>query len=1069
MNKFYIFFTSAMLFTLSLAAQTNLIPFGSAWKYLDNGSNQSTAWRAISFNDGTWKTGNGKFGYGITDAATTISYGSKASLKYITTYFRKTITIADAAAYTYYTASIKRDDGAVVYVNGVEVFRNNMPTGTISYTTKASNATDNGTANQTFNIKASAFVSGTNVIAVEIHQDKTNTPDMAFDLAIDGNSDLTAPAVVSSNRQSPTATATSATTVTYRVTFSEKVTGVDATDFTVTTVTGSVSGTVASNGVAAVGTTGSIYDITVSSITGEGTLRLDLNPTGTGIADVAGNTISGGYTGGQTYTIQAADLTAPLVVSSNRQSPTTTATSATTVTYRVTFSEKVNGVDAADFTVTKVSGTVTGTVATNGVAAVGTNGDTYDVTVSSITGTGDLRLDLNSTGTGITDASGNAVSGGYTGGQTYTIQTADVTAPAVISINRQSPATATTTATSVTYRVTFSEKVNGVDAADFTVTKVSGTVSGTIATNDVTAIGTNGDTYDVTVSSITGTGDLRLDLKPTGTGITDASGNAVSGGYTSGQTYTIQAASLTPQSLLFNSTNKSYVNLTNNDAALHLTKFTLEAWVKPAGGGATTTTGTGGITAVPIISKGRSEADAPANINVNYFLGIDANKKLTADFEEGVGTNRPVVSVTSITDNVWTHVAATYESASAVWKLYINGVLDVTKDIGSNITPANTSIQPAAIATAMNSTGVSDGYFSGNIDEARIWNVVRTDAEILNNYKLELTSGTGLAARYGLNEGSGTTTANSISSASNGTLVNNPEWSTGFEPPSTTVNTPPDAPANPSPANGAYSSPASTTLCTTVSDPENNSLRVRFFGRKKTAAPKFTIIMLPDTQFYTAQKNGGNNKMFKSQTSWIANNRALANISYVGQLGDCTDNADSYEVEWMRADTAIKTIENASLTGLTEGVPYGVSVGNHDQSPNGDVNGTTTFYNKYFGSTRFSGRSYYGGHFGTNNDNHYQLFGVSGIDFLVISLEYNTTTSFTAAGGALDWAESVVKSYPNRNVIVMSHYVLDINATFSSQGKAIYDRLKIYPNFVLMMGAHETVGGGEANPAYHFI
>jgi len=705
MSKLYILFTAAFLLGLSLTAQTNLIPFGSAWKYLDNGSNQNTVWKNISFNDGSWKTGNGKFGYGITNAATIISYGNNARQKYITTYFRKSLEIADATSYTSYTISVKRDDGAGVYVNGLEVYRNNLPTGALSYTTKAYAASDNGTANQTFQVNASAFVSGTNVIAVEIHQDKGNTTDMAFDLAVVGNSDLTAPAVISSNRQSPTTATTSATSVTYRVTFSEKVTGVDTTDFAVTTVTGAVTGSVASNGVSPVGTAGDTYDVTVSSITGEGTLRLDLNPTGTGIKDAAGNAISGGYTGGQTYTIQAADLTAPMVVSSNRQSPTTDTVSATAVTYRVPFSEKVTGVDSTDFAVTTVTGAVNGTVAGNGVSAVGTAGDMYDVTVSSITGEG----------------------------------------------------------------------------------------------------------------------TLRLDLKASGTGIADAAGNVISGGYTSGETYTIQAASHAP-----------------------------------------------------------------------------------------------------------------------------------------------------------------------------------------------------------------------------------------------------DAPSNPSPANGAYSSPSSTTLCTTVSDADNDQLRVRYYGRKKATTGKFTIIMLPDTQNYTFEpqgRDGAYNTMFKSQTSWIANNRATKNIVYVGHLGDCVEHGDTFQVEWKRVDTAMKTIESSTLTGLTQGIPYGVSVGNHDQTPRGDPSGATTFYNQYFGTSRFSGRSYYGGHFGTNNDNQYQLFSAGGLDFLIICPEFNESTSFSAAGGVLDWAESLIKMYPNRKVIVMSHFVAyadaNGNGIFSNLGKAIYNRLKIYPNFILMIGGHISSGNGE--------
>lgn len=109
MDKIYISFVTSVLLTLGSFAQTNLIPFGSAWKYLDNGSNQGTVWRGLSFNDGSWKTGNGKFGYGSsTDVVTKVSYGSDATKKYITTYFRKTLTIATASAYSYYRVSIKR-------------------------------------------------------------------------------------------------------------------------------------------------------------------------------------------------------------------------------------------------------------------------------------------------------------------------------------------------------------------------------------------------------------------------------------------------------------------------------------------------------------------------------------------------------------------------------------------------------------------------------------------------------------------------------------------------------------------------------------------------------------------------------------------------------------------------------------------------------------------------------------------------------------------------------------------------------------------------------------------------
>lgn len=174
-------------FTTTVHAQT-IFSLGSTWKYLDNGTNQRTAWKDLTFNDATWKSGPAQLGYGDGDEATVVSYGNKASAKYVTTYFRKAITITGKSNYTSFTMDYKRDDGIVVYINGTEVKRDNMPTGTISYRTLASTAaSDDGSAIQTATIATSSFAEGNNVIAVEIHQDVKNSPDLSFDMRLTGN------------------------------------------------------------------------------------------------------------------------------------------------------------------------------------------------------------------------------------------------------------------------------------------------------------------------------------------------------------------------------------------------------------------------------------------------------------------------------------------------------------------------------------------------------------------------------------------------------------------------------------------------------------------------------------------------------------------------------------------------------------------------------------------------------------------------------------------------------------------------------------------------------------------
>src|SRR5437867_7819065 len=115
-----------------------LVPTGSVWKYLDNGSNQGTAWRAAAFNDASWASGPAQLGYGDGDEATVVSYGPSSTNKYVTTYFRRAFNVADPSIYAGMTVNLLQDDGAVIYLNGKEVFRSNMPSGTLSYTTFAS-------------------------------------------------------------------------------------------------------------------------------------------------------------------------------------------------------------------------------------------------------------------------------------------------------------------------------------------------------------------------------------------------------------------------------------------------------------------------------------------------------------------------------------------------------------------------------------------------------------------------------------------------------------------------------------------------------------------------------------------------------------------------------------------------------------------------------------------------------------------------------------------------------------------------------------------------------------------
>jgi hypothetical protein len=532
----------------------------------------------------------------------------------------------------------------------------------------------------------------------------------------------------------------------------------------------------------------------------------------------------------------------------------------------------------------------------------------------------------------------------------------------------------------------------------------------------------------------------------------------------------INGATVLAQSALsFGSNNTNTYVTFGNKPTLGLSQFTLECWFKRTGTGVTVSTGTGGVTAaIPLVTKGTSESDG-GTVDCNYFMGINTSgNKLCADFEEGSGgttpgLNHPISGTTTIVNNVWYHAAATYDGAT--WNLYLNGVLEAT--LAVNQPCQNLSIQHSSIGSSIRSNGTTaQGFFAGVMDEVRIWNFARSLTAIKSTINSQIiTPQAGLVAGWQLNETSGASIGDISGNALTGTIIGtnfthtssvapfNLTFSSNVAPTITSI-----APAN----NAQCLGSGPVNLSVSVADANTSDLlTVKFYGRKKVKAPAdFTLIGLPDTQFYTEQTNGGNNSVFKAQTNWIVANKSALNIAYVAQLGDCTQNGDNggNDIEWKRADTSIKIIENPVTTGLPDGLPITMSVGNHDQSPNGSASGTTTFFNQYFGTSRFASRSYWGGNYGSNADNSYQLFSANGIDFIAISLEYDPT----ANAAVLSWANNLLQTYSSRKGIIVSHYILNADATFGSQGQAIYNALKANPNLMLMICGHINPNG-ESN------
>ena len=159
-------------------ATNQIVKLNDTWKYYDKGAAPSN-WTATSFNDNGWASGQAPLGYGMTGVKTTVSYGPNVSSKYPTTYFRKTIKLESTPTRSdIFLLNYQIDDGFVVYVNGREAGRFQMPSGNITFNSFASSYAGDAPLTGTIEISSSLFKSGDNVIAVEIHNNKADSRDI---------------------------------------------------------------------------------------------------------------------------------------------------------------------------------------------------------------------------------------------------------------------------------------------------------------------------------------------------------------------------------------------------------------------------------------------------------------------------------------------------------------------------------------------------------------------------------------------------------------------------------------------------------------------------------------------------------------------------------------------------------------------------------------------------------------------------------------------------------------------------------------------------------------------------
>jgi len=190
---------SATVQVQAVLANPVLIPLNASWRYLDTGVNQGTNWIAPAFNDSSWNSGFGRLGFnnGNSGFNTILSYGTDANNKYPTTYFRRQFVVPTLVNMTNLVLEFQRDDGVAFYLNGTNLYRDNLPAGTLTYSQLATNCADNGATLFSVTLPTSSLIAGTNTLAAEVHQSSAFSSDLVFDARLTLLGTVVAPAIVS--------------------------------------------------------------------------------------------------------------------------------------------------------------------------------------------------------------------------------------------------------------------------------------------------------------------------------------------------------------------------------------------------------------------------------------------------------------------------------------------------------------------------------------------------------------------------------------------------------------------------------------------------------------------------------------------------------------------------------------------------------------------------------------------------------------------------------------------------------------------------------------------------------
>ncbi len=178
----------------------------TGWRYLDTGSDPGGSdvvvdhpsygvsnWKHPDFLDASWEVGQAMLGYGGITGGTineSVDFGGVNSDRHPTTHFRKHFNVTGATSYRELRIDLRRDDGAILYLNGREIVRSNLPEGVVGFETLSTSSVGGSRESEpnlfTHVLSPGELIEGDNVLAIEVHQSSPGSSDLAIDVQLDG-------------------------------------------------------------------------------------------------------------------------------------------------------------------------------------------------------------------------------------------------------------------------------------------------------------------------------------------------------------------------------------------------------------------------------------------------------------------------------------------------------------------------------------------------------------------------------------------------------------------------------------------------------------------------------------------------------------------------------------------------------------------------------------------------------------------------------------------------------------------------------------------------------------------